>query len=131
MCYNFYTILVYARSERNITRDFFTIDLFVMFTHQLWLLEGVLGGVFFCLFFWFCFLYRSCIVPGPGCAITSSSASRHHFPRRHPFFHIVTEHRAHVYQYEQHTRDAQREHGRFRRARFNDGDRLVCNNNDR
>jgi hypothetical protein len=36
-----------------------------------------------------------------------SISSCHHFPRSHPFLHVITEHRAHVDQYEQHTRDAQ------------------------
>lgn len=50
----------------------------------------------------------------------------HHLSRRHPLLHVVTEHRAHVDQYEQHASDAQSEHGRFRRTRFDYGDRLVC-----
>lgn len=57
-----------------------------------------------------------------------NAALCHHLSGRHPFLHVVTEHRAHVDQYEQHARDAQSEHGRFRRTRFHDGDRLVCKN---
>lgn len=51
------------------------------------------------------FIWQECIETF---SFSSAHASPlcHHFSRSHPFLHIVTEHCADVYQYEQHARDA-------------------------